>query len=224
MSDPAEVITVTLGDKTFRAGRRTAAHIEYTIEQLALLNPDAHLHITQPCYNNGVGASEGTHDLDGCIDVDIFGLTGPDTQTFMRKQGWAAWFRTPAQGFPFHNHAISLGCPGPVGLFVDGGISTVGHRVASSQLEDYRLHAFGLEGMHEPGSDTSWFPPDIDATIFDFQAWEERMTPEDFDKVRAIVREEIAAVPAATAKAVWMWDGFNNVKDKAKALLLRASK
>jgi hypothetical protein len=199
-SNPAEVITVTLGDKTFRAGRRTVAHIKWTIDELAREHPGAHFHIIQPCYNDGVGASQGTHDLDGCIDVDIVGLDGIQTQTFMRRKGWASWYRTPAQGFSPHNHAASLGCPGPVGLFVDGGLSTVGRRVASSQYEDYRFHAFGLEGMHAPGSDTSWFPPDIDATYFQE---DDMPAPKDWDAEdwAAIKRN----VPSAgdIAAAVW---------------------
>lgn len=212
-TDGAEVITVTLGDKTFRAGRRTAAHIAWTIDELAREHPGAHLHIIQPCYNDGVDASAGTHDLDGVIDVEIVGLSGEATQTFMRRKGWADWFRTPAQGLTFHNHAVSLGCPGPLGVFVPG------------QIDDYRAHAFGLVGMHTPGSDTSWFPPDIDSTIFD---WEATMPLNDADKAwieSAIVRlAPKPASPVDIAKAVWMWDGFNNAKDKAKALLLRAAK
>lgn len=35
--------------------------------------------------------------------------------------------------------------------------------------------------------------------------------------------EFLADVSEASAKAVWFWDGFNNAKDKAKALLLLAA-
>jgi hypothetical protein len=227
MSDPAEVITVTLGDKTFRAGRRTAAHIRWTIDELEREFPEAYFHIIQPCYNDGVGASEGTHDLDGCIDVDIVGMTGLQTQTFMRRKGWASWYRTAAQGFSPHNHAASLGCPGPVGLFVDGGLSTVGHRVASSQYEDYRLHAFGLEGMHTPGSDTSWFPPDIDATYFQE---DDMPAPKDWDNEDwAAFRTNL--VPSI-AHAVWNFvvRPASNIKNRpavteqiAKAALKKAA-
>jgi hypothetical protein len=218
----AEVITVTLGDKTFRAGRRTAAHIAWTIAELADEFPEAHFHIIQPCYNDGIGASEGTHDLDGCIDVEINGLTGLQTQTFMRRKGWASWYRTPAQGFTPHVHAASLGCPGPVGLFVDGGLSTVGHRVASSQYEDYRLHAFGLEGMHAQGSDTSWFPPDIDATYFQE---DDMPAPKDWDSEDwAAFRTNL--VPSI-ANAVWAFvvrKGTKTVAEQtAQAALKKAA-
>jgi hypothetical protein len=39
--------------------------------------------------------------------------------------------------------------------------------VGSSQLVDYYNHAFALSGKHDKGSDKSWFPSNIPATIFD---------------------------------------------------------
>jgi hypothetical protein len=183
VSDPAEVIEVTLGGKTFRAGRRTAAHIEWTIEQLAKRVPDATLHVIQPCYNTGVDASAGTHDKDGVLDFAILGLDWFPAQRFLRECGWAAWFRFPP-AFPLHLHAVSLGCPGPLGEFVPG------------QILDYHAHAFGLANQHDPGSDHSWFPADIDATEFDYRAWEDRMTPQDLEKLTAAVTTAAkAAVP-----------------------------
>ena len=180
MSDGAQVITVTLGDKTFRAGRRTTAHIEFTIAELEREHPGAHLHIIQPCYNDGVSASEGTHDKDGVIDVEIVGLSWPDTQTFMRRKGWAAWWRHAWQGFSHHVHAVSLGCPGPVGEFVPG------------QIDDYHAHAWGLAGLHDPGSDPTWFPPDIDSTVFDYAAWEDDLMALTEEQTRTIIRDELA--------------------------------
>ena len=87
----------------------------------------------------------------------------------------------------------------PVGKYVDGGLSQFGAKVTSSQVEDYFNHAFGLEGMHDPGSDRSWFPAVIDATIFDFEAWEQELeanmplNADDKQEIRTIVREELAA-------------------------------
>lgn len=174
--NPAEVITVTLGDKTFRAGRRTAAHLQWTIERLAKVHPGAHLHVMQPCYNTGVALSAGTHDKDGCLDVSIAGLSWPETQKFLRRCGWAAWWRhTGSWSSPsiWHVHMASLGCPGPVGVFVPG------------QIDDYHRHAFGLAGQHTSGSDPSWFPPDIDATVFDYRAyWEAHLPTVSLSRVR----------------------------------------
>jgi hypothetical protein len=178
--DGAEVIEVTFGGQTFRAGRRTAAHLLWTAERLQEREPGALLVVIQPPYNEGVDASAGTHDGDGVLDVAVTGLDWFPAQRFLRECGWAAWYRFPPS-FSHHIHMISLGCPGPLGVFVPG------------QILDYYNHAFGLANQHDPGSDTSWFPDDIDATIFDYPAWEDRMTPDDWDKLRRIVREEIDA-------------------------------
>lgn len=179
MSDGAEVIEVTFGGQTFRAGRRTAAHLEWTAQRLKAEQPDVNLVVIQPCYNSDVAASAGTHDKDGVLDVAILGMDWFPAQRFLREQGWAAWYRFPP-AFGHHIHMVSLGCPGPLGEFVPG------------QILDYYNHAFGLAGQHDPGSDKSWFPDDIDSTIFNFQAWEDRMTPEE---KQALVEE--------IAQAVW---------------------
>ena len=156
MPNPAEVITVTLGGLTFRTGRRTAAHIEYTIERLFALQPDARLNIFQGSYNDGVAASAGTHDFDGVIDLEIVNVDWLQAQRHLRNLGWAAWWRRPDQGFSNHVHAISLGCPGPVGEFVP------------RQIDDYWNRRDGLAG-HKP--DLSFFPKDIASTIFDYPRW-----------------------------------------------------
>jgi len=58
-----------------------------------------------------------------------------------------------------------------VGIYVDGGWSTRGALVTTSQIADYYNHAFGLSYQHRPGSDKTWFPKDIKATIFDLDAY-----------------------------------------------------
>lgn len=156
MSDAAEVITVTLAGKTFRAGRRTAAHIEWTIERLSKAHPNARLRIMQGSYNTEVSASAGTHDLDGVIDCAIDDVDWLNAQRFLRTHGWAAWWRRPDQGFSNHIHMVSLGCPGPLGVFVP------------RQIDDYWNRRDGLSG-HAP--DGSWFPNDIASTIFDYPRW-----------------------------------------------------
>ena len=167
-TDPAEVIEVTFGGQTFRAGRRTAAHLQWTSERLEAVEPGAQLVVVQPCYNTGVDASAGTHDKDGVLDFAIAGMEWLPAQRFLREHGWGCWYRFPP-AFSHHIHAISLGCPGPLGDFVPG------------QILDYHNHAFGLAGQHDPGSDKSWFPDDIDATEFDYAAWEADMaTPKDW--------------------------------------------
>lgn len=158
MTNAADVITVTRLGKTFRATRRTVAHLDWTVQLLGLLHPNARLVIIQPCYNTGVAASAGTHDLDAVLDFRIDGLDWWAAQKFMRQCGWACWYRFPPTFTP-HLHAVSLGYPGAVGIFVPG------------QVDDYYRHALGLKGQHDSGIDKSWFPPNIAKTIFDYPAW-----------------------------------------------------
>ena len=180
MTDPSEVISVTIGGKTFRTCRHCAAHLEDTIDRLAKAHPTARLRIIQPSFNTGVSASAGTHDYCSAFDVEIANLGWWDSQRFLRTCGWAAWFRFPP-AFPLHIHKVSIGCPARVGIYVPG------------QLDDYRRHALGLKGQHDSGADTSWFPADIASTIFDYPAWlqakEDDMPLNDADK--AFIRETI---------------------------------
>lgn len=162
--DPAEVTTTTLNGVTFRAGRRTAAHLVWTDERLRAKSK--WLRVIQPCYHVGIGASAGTHDGDGCLDVEVIGMSWEDGQAELRRLGWAAWFRPYTPGlWSAHIHMVSLGCPGPVGVFVPG------------QVEDYYAHRSGLKG-HAP--DPTWHPADIDSTVFDYPAWleDQDMSPE----------------------------------------------
>ena len=193
-----KVSTHTIAGESFKASAWTAGHLQHTIEVLAAKHPGTQLVIKQPCFNTGVDASKHTHDFDGVLDVKIEGLTWAKAQSFLRSQGWAAWHRTPAQGFKHHIHMATIppGLSGhpkaaavgaayqklgiKVGKFIDGGFTTTGKAFTSSQIVDYFNHAFGLANHHAPNSDTSWFPPDISRTIY--QA-EDDMTKEELIQV-----------------------------------------
>ncbi len=221
--DPAEVITITIGGRTFRAGRRTAAHLLVTFAAFAQRFPDLQLLVAQACYNAGYEPSAGTHDGDGVLDFyvmrngSVLASTDADywaVQRFMRDLGWAIWFRHTgawASRSSWHLHGASIGCPGPVGVFVPG------------QLDDYYRHTLGLKDQHNTDLDQSAFPGDvgpapwpvgtpeqwaaaIDQTIFDYPAWvrdqEDNMAYRDWpqaDKdalakdVRTVVRAELDA-------------------------------
>ena len=105
-----QVRTYTLGGKTFRCSRRTAAHIRDTQRRLTQnYGAGHHLRIIQGCYNTTIAASAGTHDYDCVIDLEVVGFGWDRGEKFMRNCGWAAWHRTKAQGFSGdHLHAISL--------------------------------------------------------------------------------------------------------------------
>jgi hypothetical protein len=188
VSNAAEIITVTRAGRTFRCSRRTAAHIDYTVERLAQVEPDARLAIIQPCYNTGVAASAGTHDFDACLDVQIVGMDWWSAQRFLRQCGWAAWLRYPPT-FSWHIHMVSLGYPGRVGIYVPG------------QVDDYYAHRSGLVG-HVP--DTSWHPDDIAETVFDYPTWEDAHMPlnkDDLNAIQNLIDRAIADATPAIAKA-----------------------
>jgi peptidoglycan hydrolase-like protein with peptidoglycan-binding domain len=65
--------------------------------------------LTQGSYNRGVGASAGTHDGGGVVDINTNGLNVNATLLALRKAGFAAWYRTPAEGFAPHIHAAAIG-------------------------------------------------------------------------------------------------------------------
>lgn len=196
MADPNELITATRCGKTFKASRRTFAHIDYTIALLAKQHPGARLEIIQGCYNTTVEASAGTHDFDACIDVRIVGLDWWTAQAFLRACGWAAWYRHTgswASVGNWHIHMVSLGYTTRVGIFVPG------------QVSDYLRHALGLKGQHDSGDDTSPFPKSIDDTYFDYDAWEDNVPYLDWpdaDKkaLAADVAKAVAAVIVDGAK------------------------
>jgi peptidoglycan hydrolase-like protein with peptidoglycan-binding domain len=69
--------------------------------------------IIQGSYNSGVAASAGTHDGGGAVDLWGKG-TGSAVKevAVLRRVGFAAWWRTPAQGnWGNHIHAIAIGDP-----------------------------------------------------------------------------------------------------------------
>lgn len=71
--------------------------------------------LSQGSFNaGGVAASAGTHDGGGALDASVSGLS-TDQQVAMvralRQAGFAAWRRTPDEGFVDHVHAVLIGDP-----------------------------------------------------------------------------------------------------------------
>lgn len=69
--------------------------------------------ITQGSYNaGGVSASAGTHDGGGVVDISVSGMSSSSRLNLvqaLRKAGFAAWLRTPSEGFVYHIHACAIG-------------------------------------------------------------------------------------------------------------------
>jgi hypothetical protein len=95
--------------------RRTLLMLESA--QALYGGPGNLLWVTQGSYSTGVGASFGTHDGGGAVDISIrhpesFEFLYTDAEQMiqaLRQAGFAAWFRTPEQGFAPHIHAIAVG-------------------------------------------------------------------------------------------------------------------
>lgn len=200
--NPAGRITVTILGETFDAGRRTAAHLLWTIAELAVDHPGAQLVILQTCYHEGVELSAGTHDGDGVFDFTIIGLGWPEGQAWLRAHGWADWWRHTGAWLgsnAWHFHSISLGCPGPVGVFIPG------------QVSDYYADESGLVGHVVDNT-----PHPHPQPIFDYPAW--LIAQEDAMPFRDWPQADQDALTAAVAVAVL--DGFANV---AKTITIRES-
>lgn len=68
--------------------------------------------VTQGSYHKGVAASAGTHDGGGALDLSVRGKSQAQINQMvksLRQAGFAAWQRTPADGFAPHIHAVAIG-------------------------------------------------------------------------------------------------------------------
>lgn len=168
----------TTSGRSIRGSFRTLCHLN-RLNNLALKKFGVEIQVIQPDWNTGVAASAGTHDFDATWDLWIPGVDPWVQQRFFRANGLGGWMRKPPL-FGWHYHGFTL----PpregqsisddfkvhgfkVGIYVDGGYSSRGGLVTSSQISDYYNHAFGLSGQHSAGSDRTWFPKSIEATVFD---------------------------------------------------------
>lgn len=173
----------TGGGKPVTGSLRTIAHLDH-LNDLAVKRWGRGIVVIQPPYNAGVKASAGTHDYDACSDLHIPDVGWRDQETWLRANGYGCWWRRPP-AFGHHIHGFTL----PpregrdvnddwkihgfkVGRFVDGGWSTLGRKAYSSQIGDYYARRTGLAGHALDSGST--FPENIEATVFDLDAWVRR--------------------------------------------------
>lgn len=128
---------------------------------------EARLGVTFVCwqgsYSTGVEASAGTHDGGGALDLNVPGGLPPEKIVrHLRNAGFAAWYRTYAQGFDPHIHALDIGNDRLAPL-------------AQSQVTSY-LH--GGTGLASGGDDPQPFRPTWETFYpytgrmgFDWVAW-----------------------------------------------------
>lgn len=153
--------------RTVKGSLRTICHLN-RLNNLARKKHGVELVIIQPPFNTDVPASAGTHDFDCCVDLFIAGVGWWKQQRFFRANGLGCWYRHPPK---FGNHIHGFTLPVREGTsHLDDFTTQVGSFVPG-QLGDYYNHAFGLKNQHTPDSDHSWFPNDIDATIFNLQKY-----------------------------------------------------
>ncbi len=113
---------------------------------LMLLAAEKILHsafrIMQGSYHPGYGPSGGTHDRGGVMDTNEAGRGWSAAVSALRRVGFAAWHRTPAQGFAHHIHSVALGDP-------------TASRQAKNQMAAFRRGGDGLgHGMAAGGKVT----------------------------------------------------------------------
>lgn len=102
--------------------------------------------LTQGSYNKGVAASAGTHDGGGVVDINVnawSSATRGRVVQALRKAGFAAWLRTPAQGFSYHVHAVAIGDREAAPL-------------AKSQMQNYFDGRNGLASNGHTEGETHW--------------------------------------------------------------------
>lgn len=70
--------------------------------------------LTQGSYNSSNPDSAGTHDGGGVVDISVSSLSTTQrwqTVQALRTVGFAAWLRTPSDGFEYHIHANGISDP-----------------------------------------------------------------------------------------------------------------
>ena len=92
--------------RTTYGGRTVNKRTAYMLDQAKAIYGKS-IPITQGSYNKGgVSASAGTHDGGGVVDI---GDTSTALLKALRQVGFAAWIRTPSEGFAYHIHAVAIG-------------------------------------------------------------------------------------------------------------------
>jgi LysM repeat protein len=136
--EPAHNYTrTTYGGKT--VNERTKVMLQAAARQFG--GPFA---LTQGSYNRGVSASAGTHDGGGVVDISVNNMTAARRQEAvqcLRRAGFAAWLRTPSQGFAYHIHACAIG----------------DREMASAAKNQVQSYFNGRDGLARNGADTN--PP-----------------------------------------------------------------
>ncbi|TDV57461.1 peptidoglycan-binding protein [Actinophytocola oryzae] len=100
------------------------------------------LTLSQGSYTSSNPDSAGTHDGGGVVDISVSGLSTTQrwqTVQALRTVGFAAWLRTPDDGFAYHIHANGISDPDM-------------SRQGRDQVNDYY---FGRNGLADNAADNT---------------------------------------------------------------------
>jgi len=98
--------------------------------------------LTQGSYTSSNPDSAGTHDGGGVVDISVSSMTTTQrwqTVRALRTVGFAAWLRTPSDGFAYHIHANGISDPDM-------------SRAARNQVNDYY---YGRNGLANNAADNT---------------------------------------------------------------------
>ncbi|GIG61828.1 peptidoglycan-binding protein [Longispora fulva] len=145
---------VRAGSRTDSYGGRLVNTRTATMLAAADASPAWDITLSQGSYTTEDPTSAGTHDGGGVVDISVTGMSTARRWQLvqaLRTVGFAAWLRTPEQGFPFHIHAVAVSDPDLSGP-------------AQRQVHDYY---FGRNGLANHAVDDT--PPDYQVP---FTWWE----------------------------------------------------
>lgn len=195
-------------DKTTHQGATVDQYTLAALKHAEQLYGDT-FSITQGSYNSSVGASAGTHDGGGTLDLSTKGMSGPQKAKAvrsLRRAGFAAWLRTPDQGpWPEHIHAVQLG-----NAKLSAG--------AKQQVAAYEAGRNGLANYGPDDGPTVAYPEP-----FDWRAWRrsqrkaKKKTNRDHAKEsqQALARMKGNATFKAKRRGVFAWlRQWNNPANK----------
>ncbi|MFI5729151.1 hypothetical protein ACIA49_03455 [Kribbella sp. NPDC051587] len=159
--------------------------------------------LTQGSYNpGGVGASAGTHDGGGAVDISLKDAKSGELFPKVRRErirnaarqvGFAAWIRDPSQAdWPWHTHAIAVGDP-------DLSPS------ARDQVTDYRN---GLNGLASNGRDDgprTWVGVTFEQWEKAHPLWREPFTAAQYDALMKEIKTQGSATrQEIRGQSFWM--------------------
>jgi hypothetical protein len=155
--------------------RYTAAAISVLQEKLGY-----ELSLTQGPYNKSVGASAGTHDLDGVIDLSSWRMK--QKVTVARRNSWAMWPRKDLPGvWSAHAHGV-LNRAKPMAS------------LAVFQLEVAYPNKW--DGLASNGADT--FVPHPTLDVFNYNEWwHDKLLDQRIDGLSARINTYVDKLAAA---------------------------